>query len=102
MGRRDCNNLGMKVHASFRNKGIGTVLMGKTLSQMRSLGASVARLDVHADNIPALKLYDRYQFKVEKTYLYMLKELDEPMENQTRPSPQCAFSLRDVNEDHCV
>jgi GNAT superfamily N-acetyltransferase len=68
-------NMGMDVHSDFQNRGIGTVLLGKALLEMKRQKANVVRLNVHADNSPALKLYSKYQFQVCETYLYMVKKI---------------------------
>ena len=49
--------ISLAVHPSYRRKGIGKLLLNRTLVILRGLGATSCRLEVREDNIPAQLLY---------------------------------------------
>ena len=63
-------------HPDYRGRGFGTVV---TVGLCRSLAGLVDNigLNVKADNIPAIKLYEKLGFEIVGTY-YELIVLDHP------------------------
>jgi ribosomal protein S18 acetylase RimI-like enzyme len=59
--------LGMGVAAEYRNQGIGTRLLARTLELGEARGIRRAELVVRTDNAAAIKLYRRFGFEVEGT-----------------------------------
>jgi len=57
--------LGMGVISGFRNKGIGTELMKRSISYARTQGIERIELEVYATNLIAQKLYNKFGFIVE-------------------------------------
>ena len=55
-------SLGMGVLASYRGRGIGKQLMVATLAHARQNGIVRVELEVRADNVSAIKLYERLEF----------------------------------------
>ena len=58
--------LGMSVHRTWRNKGVGSALIGKALAWARH-GGVLKRIElyVYARNQPAIHLYEKFGFQVE-------------------------------------
>ncbi|MGH6858770.1 MAG: GNAT family N-acetyltransferase [Phyllobacterium sp.] len=59
--------LGMGILASHRGKGIGLRLIQAAIAKAKQVGIKRIELGVHADNIPALSLYEKVGFVVEGT-----------------------------------
>jgi ribosomal protein S18 acetylase RimI-like enzyme len=57
-----CGTLGMGVLAAYRGQGIGTRLMAATLAHARRNGITRVALEVRADNLNAIRLYERTGF----------------------------------------
>jgi len=55
-----------------RGKGLGTMLMNETLKELKKQGAEAVEVGVDGNNVPALKLYHKFGFEVEHTYLYII------------------------------
>ena len=51
------------IHPEFRGKGLGTILLGKSIEVLRSQGAENFTLGVDPVNKPAVRLYERFGFK---------------------------------------
>ncbi len=51
----------------FRGLGLGTLLLSKSLLGLRRAGLSIGSLEVTAENIGALRLYQRFGFKIVRT-----------------------------------
>ncbi|RLE50540.1 MAG: ribosomal-protein-alanine N-acetyltransferase [Candidatus Methanomethylicota archaeon] len=49
--------ISLAVHPHHRRKGIGKLLLNKTLNLLKGLGALTCRLEVREDNEPAISLY---------------------------------------------
>lgn len=64
---RHSGTLGMGVVAGHRGKGIGTALLHATLETARSRGLTRIELTVRTDNLPAIRLYQRFGFVREGT-----------------------------------
>jgi ribosomal protein S18 acetylase RimI-like enzyme len=58
-----------------RRKGHGRVLIGATLKWAKSLGAKTAWLQIEADNVAGLALYERFGFQ--EAYRYAYRESNE-------------------------
>lgn len=54
--------LGMGIIPGYRDKGLGTRLISATLDAARELGLHRIELDVHADNLRAIALYEKVGF----------------------------------------
>ena len=54
--------LGMGVAAAWRGLGIGRALIGECLRLATNLGIDKVELDVYADNLPAIRLYETVGF----------------------------------------
>lgn len=52
------------VHKDFRNKKIGSFLLKALIDLARSINIKTLNLEVRASNFPAIKLYEKYGFKV--------------------------------------
>lgn len=59
---KHCGPLGMGVLATYRGRGIGSQLIAATLAHARQNGITRVELEVRADNVNALKLYERAGF----------------------------------------
>ena len=62
---------GLEVDPSHRRRGLGLALVAALVAWGAEQGASTAYLQVHADNAPALALYDRLGFEHHHTYRYL-------------------------------
>lgn len=60
-----CGTLGMGVAASHRGQGIGRRLIEATLAHAARKGITRVELEVRADNLSAIRLYERLGFVVE-------------------------------------
>lgn len=56
--------LNLAVHPDYRNKGIGTELLKKTLDYIRNRGVKKVVLEVREGNVAAQNLYSKLGFKV--------------------------------------
>jgi ribosomal protein S18 acetylase RimI-like enzyme len=59
---KHCGALGMGVLAAYRSRGIGKQLLAATLAHARRNGITRIELEVRADNLDAIKLYERVGF----------------------------------------
>ena len=59
--------VGMGLIPSFRRQGHGTALIDAALRRAKTLGLTRIQLSVHADNAPAIRLYERVGFQTEGT-----------------------------------
>ena len=59
---RHCGSLGMGVLASHRGRGIGRRLLEASIAHAYEHGITRVELSVRADNVPAIKLYERAGF----------------------------------------
>jgi ribosomal protein S18 acetylase RimI-like enzyme len=57
-----CGTLGMGVLAAYRGRGIGTQLLSATIAKATANGITRIVLEARADNLPAIKLYERMGF----------------------------------------
>jgi RimJ/RimL family protein N-acetyltransferase len=60
-----CGTLGMGVHADYRGKGIGARLLAACLDKALSKGITRVELQARADNVRAIRLYERAGFVAE-------------------------------------
>lgn len=63
--------LKIAVHKNYRQTGIGSVLMNKTLDYFKAKGADHAVLEVRTDNDSAIKMYEKFGFvplRIRKNY----------------------------------
>lgn len=66
--RRHVASLGIAVHDHFRRQAIGTALMSAALDLAdRWLNLHRVELQVFTDNVPAIRLYERFGFTIEGT-----------------------------------
>jgi ribosomal protein S18 acetylase RimI-like enzyme len=65
-------SIGVYVERAHRGKGCGTTLMAEALHRLKTEGIRVVELGVDGNNLPALKLYRKFGFKVLATYFYIL------------------------------
>ena len=59
---RHRGSLGMGVIAEFRGRGLGGRLLVATLEDARRKGLTRVELEVRADNVPAIRLYEKVGF----------------------------------------
>ena len=59
---RHCGGLGMGVLAAYRGRGIGRRLMTAALAHARKQGITRVELEVRADNLGAIALYEKVGF----------------------------------------
>ncbi len=86
--QRNTYGFGIGLHKDYRGKGLGGRLMHKLFDTAREeLGVERIELSVNAENIPAVKLYEKFGFKKLRTktlpdgkqIFYMVKSyIDEP------------------------
>lgn len=62
------------IDKSYRNRGLGQVLIESILAWGKSKGAEYGYLQVLVDNDPAVRLYSKVGFKEEYRYWYRMKE----------------------------
>ena len=66
--RRDVATFGMAVHDDFQNRGIGSALMSTMVDLADNwLGLRRIEMQVWADNVPAVHLYEKFGFVIEGT-----------------------------------
>ncbi len=68
----DCADImNIAVKKDFRNKGIGSLLLKSLIDLYNSLNLTSLNLEVNENNIPAIRLYEKFDFKeisVRKNY----------------------------------
>lgn len=57
-----CGRLGMGVHPDYRRRGLGEALMRACLVKAKAKGITRVELEVRADNLPAIRLYEKVGF----------------------------------------
>lgn len=66
--RRDVGSFGMAVHDDFQGRGIGKALVQAMIDLADNwLGLRRIELEVYADNVGAIRLYEKFGFVVEGT-----------------------------------
>jgi putative acetyltransferase len=66
--RRDVGKFGMAVHDDFQGRGVGSALMAALLELADGwLGLRRLELEVWADNVAAIHLYEKFGFVIEGT-----------------------------------
>ncbi|MBU4528518.1 MAG: GNAT family N-acetyltransferase [Hoeflea sp.] len=68
------------VHPSFQGRGIGTALLEEIETGIRQRGYSAARLDTHARNIAAIRLFKRLGYRVKTYFVSYSEPLDEDID----------------------
>jgi len=53
----------IEVRAKLRGQGCGTQLMAQFLTEMRRRAVVTITLEVRVDNLPAIRLYEKFGFK---------------------------------------
>ena len=61
------------IDKSYRNQGLGQILIESILAWGKSKGAEYGYLQVLVDNDPAVRLYSKAGFKEEYRYWYRMK-----------------------------
>jgi len=64
-GFRHSGGLGMGLLAAHRGRGLGGRLLDATLRASRDIGIARVHLEVYADNLAAIRLYERHGFERE-------------------------------------
>lgn len=59
----------LDVHPDHRRKGLGENLLNYAISLIKKKGFKKVCLEVDKDNYPALKLYNKLNFKIEEEFL---------------------------------
>ena len=54
---------GLYVHPSHRKKGVGKALLEEGFSIIKGMGGKIALIDVHINNMPAIKFYKKLGFE---------------------------------------
>jgi putative acetyltransferase len=65
--RKGIGDLAIYLHQDFHRVGLGTAMTERLLEQARKDGMHKIQLSVVADNLPAIRLYEKFGFKVEGT-----------------------------------
>lgn len=68
------------VHPDFQGRGIGTALLAEIEDGIRERGYRAARLDTHARNAGAIKLYKRLGYRVSAYFVVYSEPLDEDID----------------------
>ena len=68
------------VHPDFQGRGIGTSLLEAIETAIRERGYSAARLDTHARNAGAIRLYKRLGYRVKAYFVTYSEALDEDID----------------------
>ncbi len=76
----DKNWLGICIYEEFQSQGFGKKIMTYGLENEKVRDLPVISLTVDKDNIPAVKLYEKFGFKIlndreDKTYYYMERSI---------------------------
>lgn len=61
-----CHIISVAVLPEYRNRGLGSSLLSSALAECQRRGAKGASLEVMVDNMPAIKLYLKFGFKIVK------------------------------------
>lgn len=59
----ECDIMNVVVKKSYRNQGIGTLLLKKLIELSYSLNLNSITLEVNEENLPAIHLYKKLEFK---------------------------------------
>jgi ribosomal protein S18 acetylase RimI-like enzyme len=70
---RHCGTLGMGVHASHRGRGVGERLLRASLAKAATQGITRVTLEARADNLRAIRLYERVGFAHEALKRHALR-----------------------------
>lgn len=62
----ECHISTVAVHPEWRRRGLGEQLVAAVLDHARSLGAVMATLEVRVSNGTAIRLYEKFGFKVNR------------------------------------
>ncbi len=54
------------IHPLYRRKGIASLLLSKTIEECKKLGCRKIGLHVRTKNMPAIRLYKKFGFKIKK------------------------------------
>jgi putative acetyltransferase len=65
--RKGIGDLAIYLHQDFHGVGLGTAMTKRLLEQAKKGGMHKIQLSVVAENLPAIRLYEKYGFKVEGT-----------------------------------
>ena len=76
------------VKPAYRNRGIGRLLVQTALDHVKGKGGTVAHLQVRDDNVPALRLYERFGFR------HITAETEMVSASAPSEIPEPAFALR--------
>lgn len=68
------------VTPEFQGRGIGTALLAQIEDGIRKRGFPMARLDTHARNADAIKLYKRLGYRVKSYFVTYSEPLDEDID----------------------
>lgn len=60
-------SLGMSVIKKFNNLGLGSIMLTRIIEDAKGVGKLKMELEVRADNISAVHLYEKFGFKLEGT-----------------------------------
>jgi putative acetyltransferase len=63
--RKGVADLGIYIHQDFQNVGLGTAMVSKLLESAKRERLHKLELGVIAENTPAIRLYEKFGFKVE-------------------------------------
>lgn len=64
---------GMSILKDFRGKGIGTMLLSEIINYAKSINLEIIELEVRTDNISAISLYKKFEFKEYGLYKKFMK-----------------------------
>jgi phosphinothricin acetyltransferase len=70
--QKGTTSIGVFIKQAYRGKGVGKALMAETLHYLGNEGVKSVELGADGNNLPALKLYRRFGFKVCTTHFYLM------------------------------
>ncbi len=85
---------GLYVHSEYRGRRIGRTLLQEAFTRIKSLGGKVTYIDVHLDNVSAIRLYEKLGFKI----MYVRSHLTATVEAISSKIRPANWNFHDIGE----